>query len=97
MSNFKGETKILAIAGGFYYFGTEVEAPEGYVAITNAAMFRGFSGGNGLPGIAKGTSGQVTLDTFAKGEQLFFPLSAVYGILPSVDLYSVKGNTVNWD
>jgi hypothetical protein len=35
------QTKILAVSGGFYFFGTEVTAPEGYIALKNAAMFGG--------------------------------------------------------
>lgn len=37
--------KIFTVAGGFYYFGEEIEAPEGYIAFTKASMFGGFSGG----------------------------------------------------
>lgn len=88
-------TKILAIAGGFYYFGTEVPAPDGYIAITNAAMFGGFSGGKGLPGVSRGDkSAKVTLDQFEPKEECVFPISCVYGILPSIDLYAFKGTTL---
>lgn len=86
---------ILAIAGGFYYFGDEVPAPSGYIALKNAAMFGGFSGGKGLPGVARGdASAQVTLDRFAPDSISTFPISSCYGILESVDLYTFSGTTL---
>ena len=91
-------TKILAVSGGFYFFGTEVDAgkgQEGYIILKNAAMFGGFAGGKGLPGVARGDkSATVTLDRFDKDEELFFPITAVFAILPSVDLYAHKGTTL---
>lgn len=87
-------TKILAVSGGFYFFGTEVEAPEGYVALTKTAMFGGFGGGKGLPGVARGDkSATVTLDCFDQGETQYFPQTAVFGIFSSIDLYTFKGTT----
>lgn len=89
------QTKILAVSGGFYFFGTEVTAPEGYIALKNAAMFGGFAGGKGLPGVARGDkSSTVTLDRFASDEECLFPLSAVFAIIPSIDLYSFKNTTL---
>lgn len=88
-------TKILAVSGGFYFFGTEVTAPEGYIALKKAAMFGGFSGGKGLPGVARGDkSATVTLDRFDADEELLFPTTAVFAILPSIDLYTSKGTTL---
>lgn len=88
-------TKILAVSGGFYFFGTEVNAPEGYISLKNAAMFGGFAGGKGLPGVARGDkAATVTLDRFDKDEELLFPITAVFAILPSVDLYAHKGTTL---
>ena len=89
------QTKILAVSGGFYFFGTEVSAPEGYIALKNAAMFGGFAGGKGLPGVARGDkSATVKLDKFDPEEEVLFPLTAVFAIMPSVDLYSHKGTTI---
>lgn len=87
--------KILAIAGGFYYFGDLVTSPkEGYIAITNASMFGGFSGGKGLAGVARGDKdAKINLDQFDQGETQFFPESACYGILSSIDLYKFAGTT----
>jgi len=88
-------TKILAISGGFYYYGTQVDAPDGYIALKDFAMFGGFSGGKGLPGVARGDSeAKVTLDRFAEGEIGYFPLESCLGVLPSVDLYKFKGTTL---
>ena len=88
-------TKILAISGGFYFYGTEITAPEGYVSLKNAAMFGGFSGGKGLPGVSRGDkAATVILDRFDVDEELLFPLTAVFAILPSVDLYAFKGTTL---
>jgi hypothetical protein len=88
-------TKILAISGGFYFYGTEITAPDGYISLKNAAMFGGFSGGKGLPGVSRGDkSATVTLDRFDKDEELLFPLTAVFAIMPSVDLYAFKGTTL---
>jgi hypothetical protein len=88
--------KIIVIAGGFYYFGNLIESPqEGYIAINQAAMFGGFSGGKGLPGLARGDTGMiVNIDRFDQEETQFFPESACYGILSSVDLYKFKGATL---
>jgi len=87
-------TKILAVSGGFYFFGTEVPAPEGYVALKNGAMFGGFSGGKGLPGVSRGDKeAKVTLDCFDPKEELVFPITAVFAILPSIDLHTFKGTT----
>lgn len=88
-------TKILAISGGFYFFGTEVQAPqEGYIALKKAAMFGGFGGGKGLPGVARGDkAATVILDCFDADEELLFPVTAVFAILPSIDLYAFKGTT----
>jgi hypothetical protein len=87
---------ILAVSGGFYFFGDEVPAPQpGYVCLTKAAMFGGFAGGKGLPGVARGdAAATVTLDRFAENETLTFPETAVFAIMPSVDLYSFKGTTL---
>ncbi len=38
------QTKIIAVSGGFYFFGTEITAPEGYISLKNAAMFGGIAG-----------------------------------------------------
>ena len=89
------QTKILAVSGGFYFFGTEVTAPEGYIALKNAAMFGGFGGGKGLPGVARGDkSATVTLDRFDADEECLFPISAVFAIIPSIDLYAFKNTTL---
>jgi hypothetical protein len=89
-------TKILAVSGGFYFFGTEIQAPvDGYIALKKAAMFGGFGGGKGLPGVARGDkSATVTLDRFDADEELLFPATAVFAILPSIDLYAFKGTTL---
>lgn len=91
-------TKILAVSGGFYFFGTEVvgaAAPEGYICLKNAAMFGGFQGGKGVGGVARGDkSATVTLDRFGVDEECLFPITAVIAILPSIDLYAFKGTTI---
>ena len=88
-------TKILAVAGGFYFFGTEVQAPDGYVALVDAAMFGEFSGGKGIPGVSRGdAAAKVTLDRYEAGKEVYYPISAVYAIMPSVDLYKFKGTTL---
>lgn len=89
------QTKIVAVSGGFYFFGTEVDAPEGYLYLKNAAMFGGFEGGKGVPGVARGDkSARVTLDRFEADEELILPLTAVFAIMPSIDLYTFKGTTL---
>jgi hypothetical protein len=87
--------KIFIIAGGFYFFGEEVNAPEGYVALKNCSMFGGFGGGKGLPGVARGDKDStVTLDKFKEEDVHTFPSTSCYGILSSIDLYSFKGTTI---
>ncbi|MBU6232535.1 hypothetical protein KGP36_07940 [Patescibacteria group bacterium] len=87
--------KIFAISGGFYYFGDMVESPQdGYLALKSAAMFGGFSGGKGLPGLARGDKAMtVNLDRFPEDELQLFPETACFGILSSVNLYDFKGTT----
>lgn len=90
MSN---NTVIIAVDGGFYFFGTEVQGPAGYIVLENAAMFGGFGGGKGLPGVAKGSAGaSVTLDRF--DQPVTFPQGRVIFIAPSVDLYKSKIATI---
>ena len=87
--------KILTVAGGFYYFGEEIEAAEGYIALKQAAMFGGFSGGKGMPGVARGDKdARVTLDRFEADATVQFPVTAVYSIADSVDLYKFGGTTI---
>ncbi len=84
--------KIFTVAGGFYFFGKQIEAPEGFVGMEEGAMFGGFSGGKGLPGVARGDSAaKVTLDKIEG--QAFFPLSAVYALIDCIDLHKFQGST----
>ena len=88
-------TKIITVAGGFYFFGEEIEGPEGYIAIKNAAMFGGFAGGKGVAGVCRGDKeSTVTLDRFDANEELLFPVNAVYAILPCINLYEFKGTAL---
>ena len=90
------EYVIFVIAGGFYYFGKEVETQEGWLALTEASMFRGFQGGKGVPGVTRGDeNAEVKLDQFEQDKVLYFPVSACYGIQPSINLYKFKGSTIN--
>jgi hypothetical protein len=86
---------ILVVTSGFYYFGEIVESPtEGYISLTNASMSGGFRGGKGIAGVSRGDSqASITLDRFQEKELLHFPISAVIGILPCIDLYNFK-NTI---
>ena len=88
--------KIITVAGGFYFFGKEVESDqEGFITIVEGSMFGGFSGGKGVAGVSRGDKeAKVTLDQFEKSEKLVFPISGVYAILPSIDLYKFKGSTL---
>ena len=92
---YTGATKIFTIAGGFYYFGTMVDAPDGWIGLTNYSMFGSFSGGKGLPGVARGDkAAEVTLDQFGDGRFGYFPVSSCYGVHDSTDLYKFKGTTL---
>lgn len=87
--------KVVAVSGGFYFYGAEVTGPDGYIALEKAAMFGGFSGGKGVPGVCRGDKeAKVTLDRFDENEQIIFPISAVFAIMSSVDLYSRKTTTL---
>jgi hypothetical protein len=88
--------KIFVIAGGFYFFGNEVESTTpGFIACTHCSMFGGFGGGKGMPGVARGDKeATVTLDRFPEGDTQYFPLTAVYGIINSVNLYEFSGTTL---
>jgi len=86
---------ILVIAGGFLYYGLLVEDNGMEVSIVNASMFGGFTGGKGLPGVARGANeAKVILDRFLPDDVLKFPKASCYGVLPSIDLYSFKGTTL---
>ena len=88
--------KIFTIAGGFYFFGEEITAPEGYIACRKCAMFRRYEGGKGLPAVARGDDAAVVyLDTFNPDKEVFFPLANVYAILPSINLYEFKGAKID--
>jgi len=87
--------KIVTLAGGFYYFGSEVQAQEGYIGITKASLFASFNGNKGMPGLARGDKdAKVSLDQFDQDGTILFPISAVYAIAPSVNLYEQKGTTL---
>ena len=92
----KKNWKIFIIAGGFYFFGEEVQATaEGYISMKNCSMFGGFSGGKGLPGVTRGDKeAKVTLDRFTEDDVQDFPISSCYGILGSINLYEFKGATL---
>lgn len=86
---------IVTIMHGFYYFGNEISAPEGYISINKAAKFGGFGGKKGEPGVCKGhPEATVTLDRYEPSQVLLFPLSAVLCIAQSVNLYEFKGTTI---
>lgn len=86
---------VVAVDGGFYFFGDEVTGPEGYIALRSCAMFGSFGGGQGLPGIVGGCKGAtVTLDRFPDNEEEIFNIMKVLFIVKSVDLYSSEGTTI---
>lgn len=87
---------IIAINNGFYLFGDLLDnAPSGFVAMTNVAMFGGFSGGKGMPGVARGDKdAKVTLDRFEPQKVCMWPLSSNCGIYPCIDLYNFKGTSL---
>ena len=87
--------KIFAINGGFYYFGDEVQGPDGFLALNDAAMFGGFGGGKGVAGVARADkAATVTLDRFEKGQEVLFPLTAVFAVMPAKNLYTFPGATL---
>lgn len=86
---------ILAVQGGFYFFGDEVPPPkDGYVCLKSVAMFNGFEASKGLPGVARGDAqSKVTLDRFRPDDVVTYPESAVFAIMPSINLYEWKNCT----
>jgi hypothetical protein len=80
-----------AVEGGFYFFGEQIQAPVGYIGITNAAMSGGFDN-MGFFGVVRGDSGaRMRLDRFEKKSEIFQPLSSVCAIFENcVDLYNWK-------
>ena len=89
--------KIFILSGGFYIFGNEIQSSTvGYVVCNQAAMFRGFGGGKGLPGVARGDKeATVKLDTFIQDQELFFPEENLIAIVPSINLYQFEGAQIN--
>ena len=89
------EYKMIAVSGGFYFFGKEVPAPDGYYALTECSMSGSFSGGKGMPGVCRGDKdAKIILDRFNKDDIQYFPLTAVFAILTSVNLYEIKTTTL---
>ena len=87
--------KIVALTNGFYFFGNEVTAPDGFIKIVEASMFGGFGGGKGMPGLARGDkSSTVTLDKFTENGDIVAPLTSVVFISDSINLYEFKGTTL---
>lgn len=83
---------ILAALYGFYFYGEQVDAPEGFVRLVDAAMFGGFGGGKGMPGVFRGDpSATVTLDKFGESKEILLPITSVIFISSgAVDLYNFK-------
>lgn len=87
---------LLVVSQGFYYFGIETTAPEGYIALKKCSMSGGFNGGKGIGGVCRETpDAKITLDRMSDDDDdvSFFPLSAVLGIHPAVDMEKHKGVT----
>lgn len=92
-----GEPVILAVSNGFYFFGDLVKGHSDYATLHRAAMFGGFQGGKGLPGVARGDKeAKVTLDRFDEGHVIQAPLfsGAVLCIMQSINLYAFKGTAL---
>lgn len=87
---------IIAVNGGFYLFGNLLkDAPDGFICMSEVAMFGGFNGGKGMPGVARGdTAMKVTLDRFEPSSVCLWPIRSVDGIYPSVDLYKFSGTVL---
>jgi hypothetical protein len=92
----KRNWKLVVIAGGFYYFGEEIESSqEGYITLKDSAMFGGFGGGKGVAAVCRGeSSATVILDRFEKNQLSVFPISCCYGIHDCVNLYEFSGTTL---
>ena len=91
----KTNWKLVALTSGFYFFGEEVPATDGYIKLIKASMFGGFSGGKGAPGVARGDKeAKVTLDRFGDDVEIAAPINSVVFIADSIDLYNFAGTTL---
>lgn len=91
----KKNWKIFTLNNGFYLFGEEVQAEQGYIKFINGAMFGGFSGGKGMPGVARGDKdAKITLDRFGPDQVVDAPMSAVTFIVDSINLYESENTTI---
>lgn len=82
MSDKLSNYTYVCLTNGFYFFGEEVPAPEGFIRLVNASMFGGFSGNKGFPGVVRqDPDAEVTLDRFEPTEKLDAPMSAVVFIV----------------
>jgi hypothetical protein len=90
------DPKIIAVKGGFYFFGDLIESPQpGYIALKNLAMFGDYEGGKGMPGVARGARGAtVILDRFAEDEIGIFLETNCVGIFTSLNLYEQEYATL---
>ena len=88
----KDNKVIIAAIHGFYFYGEQVEAPEGFARLIDASMFGGFSGGKGLAGVFRGDpKSSVTLDRFGEDKEILIPLTSVVFISSGCeDLYKFK-------
>ena len=90
----EGSWVIMTLNGGFYYFGREIDSEEGYLTLVEAAMFGGYSGGAGMPGVSRGAKdAKVNLDRFEPTAKISHPISAVISVAESINLYEFKGTT----
>lgn len=88
---------ILAVSGGFYFFGNLVKGDPEYATLEYPAMFGGFGGGKGLPGVARGDrDATVTLDRFDDNQRIMSPLwsGATLAVMQSINLYAFSGCTL---
>lgn len=88
---------ILAVSGGFYFFGNLVQQNPDYATLEYPAMFGGFAGGKGLPGVARGDKeATVTLDRFDDNQKVMSPLwsGATLAVMQSINLYAFSGCTL---
>lgn len=86
--------KMVALKGGFYFFGKLSSATDGYLKLTEAYMSGGFEN-NGISGQCSGNpTSKMTLDAFDKGQELQFRTDSCLAIMPSIDIAALKTTTL---
>jgi len=73
----KGKNVVVVTLGGYYWWGKEVAAPEGYIKLEDAGIVGTFGGGLGISGVTAGSPQSTATIWKAQGTDVTIPISSV--------------------